>query len=223
MHRFLEKKAISLYEPVLAPLLRGLRQEVLALAHISTAQQKAPHDTFPTHILLDCCCGAGGFLRLATEKKTQSFENIQSTAFIGLDMHPLMLNEAQKNAPQAHLLRANALHIPLQTQSVTVATLCMALHTMPLTVGQGVVHELLRVAKKVIIADYCLAERNITVPSTCLARGVEWLIGGEHYANYKIFMEQGGLEGFLYNQGLSPLERRSTLGGAGQVVILRKY
>ncbi len=213
MRKFLEKKSIALYEPLLSPLLSGLRKKVLThvYKHVDIyAQQKAHTPIF----FLDCCCGAGGLLRLATHHHTQNI------SFMGLDAHALMLQEARKNASKSFFLQANAVHIPLTTQSVHIATLCMALHTMPLEIRQGVIHELLRVAKKVIVADYCLAERNIHLPSAFLAHAVERLIGGEHYAQYKHFMQQGALEGFLYTQGLQSQERYSVLGGAGQVSIM---
>ncbi len=209
MRKFLEKKSVALYEPLLSPLLSGLRKEVLT--HVYKQALQEPHTPV---FCLDCCCGAGGLLRLVAQQYTQNM------TCIGLDTNAFMLQEARKNASESFFLQANAVHIPLATQSVHVATLCMSLHTMPLEIRQGVMRELLRVAKKVIVADYCLAERNIHLPSAFLAHVVERLIGGEHYAQYKNFMQQGALEGFLYTQGLCPQERYTVLGGAGQVSIV---
>ncbi len=225
MNIFIKQKLVSLYEPLLGPILQGLRQEVCALIEDTVLnEQKCDALSLPYTSILDCCCGAGGFLRILQ----QNIVRRHNTFCFGLDINPYMLHEAQKQQqkkeamgkPCSYLIQGDALQLPLSTQSITVATLCMALHTLPAEQGKKLLQELLRVASFVIIADYCLAERNLHLPSACLAHGVEYLVGGEHYASYKIFMAGGALEGFCHTQGLIPLQRRSTLGGAGQILLL---
>ncbi len=225
MRTFIEQRAASLYEPLLGPILRGLRQEVYDVIydHVLKDQVADVSSLRPVRIL-DCCCGAGGFLDFLQHKSKQ----LNHVFCFGLDLSPAMLHAAQKRLHKSHqsaeqkhyIIQGDALQLPLATQSVTVATLCMALHTLPVEQGRKLIQELLRVASNVIVADYCLAERNLHVPSTWLAHGVECLVGGEHYATYKEFMGGGALEGFCHTEGLIPQARRFTLGGAGQVVLL---
>ncbi len=210
----LPSTAVALYEPFLGRLLQGLRREVCAmLPYVSSClvEPKRPS------VLLDCCCGAGGFLRMAHETHGNTWQ------FMGLDSSQAMIHEAQQRVPQALCVQGDGVHLPFATQSIDVATVCMAVHTMPAAQGAALVQELLRVARFVIVADYALAERNIHVPSAYLAHAVEALVGGEHYACYKKFMQGGALEGFLYTQGLSPLKRASCLGGAGLVSLLQGH
>ncbi len=96
----------------------------------------------------------------------------------------------------------------------------MALHAMPLDVAMACVRELYRVSERVIIADYCLAERNLYTLASLTAHAVECMVGGEHYKNYKDFIRLGALEGFLRHMGYGIHTRRTVLGGAGQVVLL---
>ncbi len=215
MRHFLENTAINLYEPVLGPVLHGLRRQIgvslqeRILPSLEQQQRSRPW------VLLDCCCGAGGLLKMLAAQ--------ENMFLMGLDKDIRMLNVAQRYASRAFLIQGDGMQLPFGTGSVQVATLCMAVHTLPLQVAQALVQELLRVASYVFIADYCLAERNIHMPAAWLAHGVEFFVGGEHYACYKNFMRLGALEGFLYAEGHEPLLRRSVLGGAGQLVMLQGH
>ncbi len=202
MHFLQSLHFAKFYESVIGRLLKGLRLEVLQMTESLGEQQK----------ILDCCCGCGGLL----------YTFLQSNKYCctGLDNCPHMLAECKKNAQAAQLFLGDARYLPFAEQSFDVATLCMALHAMPLTDAKQVMQELQRVAKYIIVADYCLPERNIALPANMLAYGIEALVGGDHYSCYKEFQKQGGLEGFLYGMGISPLERRMTLCGAGMVVLI---
>ncbi len=187
--------AARLYEPLLGSILKPLRQEVLKLACISKDD-----------MLLDCCCGAGGFLKCHI--------NNSGNVPIGIDISLSMLMQAKKNAPSAKLFCADASKLPFASKSMDVASVCMALHAMPLHVAKACLEELCRVAKRVIIADYCLTERNLYFLATSFAHTVEFLVGGEHYKCYKEFMRIGGIEGFLRQMNLEPSTRQMALGGS---------
>ncbi len=198
----LSKLGVALYEPIIGSLLASLRTEVVRTAMDLNA-----------HTIFDCCCGAGGLLNIYSK---HNFTN-----YIGLDKNPHMLNKCREIALNAHLVYGDACRLPFTAQSIDVSSICMALHTMPYEVALQAMQELCRVSKYCIVADYCLAERNIAIPSALLAHAVEALVGGEHYKCYKKFQNNGGLEGFFYKLGISPILRRSTLGGAGLIAVLK--
>ncbi len=146
---------------------------------------------------------------------------------VGLDMDAHMLQRTKNLLPHIVSIQGDASHIPFMSQTFHVSTLCMAAHTMPIIMAKKVVRELLRVSQRVIIADYCLGERNIFIPGVYMAHGVEWLVGGEHYKNYKKFMRNGALQGFvhefekeyveLFSKSLRTTWHATVLGGAGLV------
>ncbi len=208
--------AAKLYEPLLGSLLKGLRQDVWSL--VGQHMEAACEEQMPQapRSLLDCCSGAGGFLQLGVQQNRLPYATL-----LGLDACFPMVQAAQKRAEQALWIQGDALALPLATKSVSLSTLCMALHTLQEDKQLAIVKELLRVSHRVIVADYCLAQRNISVPAAWLAHGIEFCVGGEHYACYKAFMRRGGLDGFLYAHGLAPVQRCLTLGGAGLVVVLQ--
>ncbi len=189
----------SFYEPILGPVLKSLRKEVIKLANLSEQD-----------IFLDCCCGAGGLLALQSN----------SAYALGVDISMKMLSEAPKNANYAKIICANAAYLPFADKSVDVSSVCLALHAMPQKIATLCVNELCRVSKRVIIADYCLTERNIYYPANFLAHAVEFMVGGEHYKCYKNFMRLGAVEGFLHQMGKEPQNRRMSLGGAALIVDL---
>ncbi len=199
---FFDKIIPHLYEPIIGVLLRDLRKKVIDIVLNSDEN----------HLLLDCCAGAGGLLGMYLQHTQKHC--------IALDKSALMLEKCKKNAPYADIILSDAGRLPFATQSIDVASICMALHTMPQKNAMQSLEELCRVAKNVIIADYCLADRNLALPAATLAHAIEALIGGEHYACYKAFQKQGGLDGLLYHMGISPTLRQGALGGAGSVVVL---
>ncbi len=201
------------YEPLLGSLLKNMRQEVCSL-------MQELCNTSLSHALVtyvDCCCGAGGLIDSVHKKKLSTSYQIK---VIGVDYSIAMLNRAKKDFSQTPWVQGNVLQLPFATQSIDIVTICMALHTMDKEQAKHIMHELSRVAKNVIIADYCLAERNISLPATFLAHGIEALLGGEHYKNYKIFMKNGAIEGLLQRCQQTARARRSVFGGAGSVILL---
>ncbi len=201
-----------LYEPVLGSLLGSLRRCVVSLA---LSLRPPLHEG-----VLDCCCGAGGLLLMLNN--SMSSVSKKRALCIGIDLSPAMLRQAKKRTASTptSLVRCDGSKLPFADKSFGLVTLCMALHTVPYDVALRMTQESRRVAQHVIIADYCLVERNIYAPAAVLATSLEMLAGGSHYRNYKVFMQRGGLEGFLYKAGWSVRQRHTVLGGVGRVVLL---
>lgn len=194
----LEETAARLYEPLLQGVLRPLREAVAALC--------------PTEgRVLDCCCGPGGLARMLQGVGRQ---------VTGVDLSAAMLAEARRRSPGVNFLQADAASLPFAAGDYDAAAVCMALHALAPDTAAGVLRELARVSRLVIVADYCLPERNLWVPAVFMAHGVERLVGGEHYRHYRQYMAGGALEGLLLREGLRPVRRISVLGGAGTVAAM---
>ncbi len=214
--------AIMAYEPLLGALLKSARNEILQ----SMLALRDGYDFSEDFAFLDCCCGPAGFLH-GVEHLCKG-----QAKLVGVDVDMAMLREARKQCPSNSSLSfmcANATSLPFKDASFHVAAVSMALHAMPYEVAQKSLVELCRVAKHVLVVDYCLSERNIFIPAVLVGRGIEWLVGGEHYACYKHFMHNGGLEGLCYaltqkvNTIFTVKRRRHTLGGAGLLLELESH
>lgn len=206
------------YDACVEPILGSTRSRVARLCHELGARR-----------VVDICCGTG--------KQMEKFYELGMDAY-GVDMSHGMLEVArmtaqkaihsqgqgqgQKQTPKFTVLHADATRMPFVDASFDIATVSLALHEMPLAHAQALVLEALRVAKSLLILDYCMAERNIEVPATSLAFVVERLVGGEHYQNYKKFMHQGAVEGLITRLGLSRIMRQKVWAGAGVMEVVQR-
>ncbi|MEG2173037.1 MAG: class I SAM-dependent methyltransferase [Desulfovibrionaceae bacterium] len=197
------------YEPVLGKLLAGMRAQVLALCR-----------QFGAHRVLDLCCGPAGLSRL-----------LQGNGLhvCALDLSWPMLRQARHTltgGPQTlGLVQGDATRLPFSGRASApdfdIAVLALALHSLSPAQGHCVVREALRVARYCIIADFSLAERNLDMPAVAMAHGAEWLVGGEHYAQYRTFMAAGGIEGFARATGRTLCARCRSMGGAASLIVLQ--
>ncbi len=190
----------AMYEPLLGFLLAPMRKTIAAMLRESGCRS-----------VLDLCCGPGGlgcFLRQA------GFWGV------GLDHDPNMLAQAVKNNPHNAFIRGDAGVLPFASQTFDAAVIALALHEMPLSTAEAALGEALRVSRRVIVAEYRLAERNLDLPGRLAATVVERLVGGEHWRNYKIFMQNGGIEGLLYRGPGAIILRRNALAGAAAVIMI---
>lgn len=143
---------------------------------------------------------------MARLKKERGASMNAGSAGQGVDMNA---------APEFVLGRAEA--TPFADKSFELAVLSLTLHetSAPST---ALVEEAARIADKVLILDYRLAERNLELPATFLAHVPEFLAGGEHYANFRKYMHEGALQGLLHRVrktlGLHCPREWSCLGGA---------
>lgn len=210
------------YDACVEPFLGSTRSRVARLCHEQGARR-----------VLDICCGTG--------KQMEKFYELGMDAY-GVDMSHGMLQvvrktakkvaynqtkgqaegQCQKQAPAFTVLHADATRMPFSDASFDMATVSLALHEMPLAHAEALVLEALRVAKSLLILDYCMAERNIEVPATSLAFVVERLVGGEHYQNYRTFMRQGAVEGLITRLGLRRIMRHKVWAGAGVIEVVQK-
>lgn len=212
MSAWTERPAARLYEPLLGRALSGLRARVLECCALSAtlADGRSP-DYSRSPRVLDCCCGPGGLSRLLRDR---------GMAVTGVDLSLPMLEVARRRVPDATFLHVDARALPFAAGAYEAAVISLALHAMDAATADVVLSELLRVARVVVIADFCLAERNLEVPAVAVLRAVEWLVGGEHYRNSRRFMEWGGLEGLIHRRGLSVLRRAHALGGGVTVAVV---
>lgn len=216
--------AARCYEPLLGRVLASLRVQAAqcCAAEGGTPEADAGEGrtgrTGRRGRALDVCCGPGG-LRPYLEQR--------GFTVAGVDMDAPMLREARRRQRAESGCRADALWVQADARSLPfadgcfdVAVVCLALHAMPWDSATAVLAHMRRVARRVVIADYCLPERNMALPGCRVAFAVERLVGGEHYRCYREFMRRGGLEGLLHSEGVSVARREYALGGAAMITLL---
>jgi len=148
--------------------------------------------------IFDACCGTG---QLAFKLSSKSKE------VVGIDLSPKMISHANKQkqrrkATNVTFVFGDVTEIlkTFESKSFDYGTISMALHEMPKIFRAPMIKEMARVAKEVIIADY--ASDMPVNRSGVRNRILEFMAGGEHFANFRDFRHNGGLINLIQDADL---------------------
>jgi SAM-dependent methyltransferase len=188
-----------IYRNLIDPLIKGLHQEVGA--HINNSDN-----------VFDIACGPGSLSMLVAGK---------ARSVTGIDIDNKMISSARVTASRRGLNNVNFLECSASDLSgyidkaFDVAVISLAVHQFKADIAIQILKEMKRVASRIIIADY-----NYPMPcglSKWFAWSIEWLAGGDHYRNFRIFMKKGGLEFFTERAGLKLV--KAVVRGKGVLVV----
>ena len=190
-----------LYQTIIDPILSRLHSSVI-------------DNIDPSDKVLDIACGTGA-LSLAIAGKAKHVT--------GIDLSPEMIITAQrtahrKGADNTLFELRNATDLSCYADNAfEVAVTSMAVHQFDAALAVKILAEMNRIASKVIIVDY-----NHHIPKglpRSTAWGMEFLAGGEHYRNFRVFMQRGGVHYFAREAGMKIASER--VRGSGVFVVVR--
>jgi len=154
---------------------------------------------------VDVCCGSGGL----TFQLARRCERV-----VGVDLSEKMIARAEALRGQRGVAHV-AFHVGdaarmemLEDGELDVATVCMGLHEMPPDVRERVLPEMLRVARRVVVADFA-----VPMPvnrSGVRNRVIEFLGGPDHFSGFLHYYRHGGLPPMLEAAG-ARIETQRTL------------
>jgi ubiquinone/menaquinone biosynthesis C-methylase UbiE len=173
-----------IYRIFIDPLISGLRKSVVE--HID-----------PSHRVIDVACGTGA-LSLAMAEKARHVT--------GIDLSEDMIITAQRTAQ-----RRGATNVSFRLHDASdlsryrdgefdLAVTSMAIHQFETQLAIKILAEMKRISGRVIIADY-----NQNMPaglSRRIAWGIERMAGGDHYRNFRVYMQNGGAGWFVKQAGM---------------------
>jgi SAM-dependent methyltransferase len=173
-----------IYRIFIDPLISGLRKSVAV--HVD-----------PSHRVIDVACGTGA-LSLAMAEKAMHVT--------GIDLSEDMMITAQRTAQ-----RRGATNVSFELHDASdlsryrdgefdLAVTSMAIHQFEAELSIRILDEMKRISHSVIIADY-----NHNMPeglSKRIAWGIERMAGGDHYRNFRIYMQNGGAPWFVKQAGM---------------------
>lgn len=184
-----------LYQVTVDPLISRLHASVLPLIE-------------PWHRVLDVACGTGT-LSLSIAKRAKHVTGID----LSEDMIITAQRAARKTGAENTLfeLRDASDLSNYRDKEFDVSVTSMAVHQFQADLAVKILKEMKRISGTVVIVDY-----NSLMPkglSGSAARSIERLAGGEHYRNFKAFMEKGGIRYFAAEAGLTL--KSETVRGSG--------
>lgn len=174
-----------LYQVTVDPLISKLHASVLPLIE-------------PSQRVLDVACGTGT-LSLSIAKRAKHVTGID----LSEDMIITAQRAARKTGAENTLfeLRDASDLSNYRDKEFDVSVTSMAVHQFQADLAVKILKEMKRISGTVVIVDY-----NSLMPkglSGSAARSIEGLAGGEHYRNFKAFMEKGGIRYFAAEAGLT--------------------
>ncbi len=173
-----------LYQLFIDPLLSSVRRSVASLIQ-------------PGENVIDIACGTGAL----------SVEMARKGGHVtGIDLSEDMILTAQNTAAKRKISnilfeQADATDLSrFNTSSFDAAVTSMSMHQFDRVVAVKVLTEMGRVARRIIIADYNCP--LVPGAAATLACTIEFLAGGDHYRNFRIYMKHGGVKSLANEAGL---------------------
>jgi len=174
-----------LYQLLIDPLISGLRTSVAV--HVG-----------PSDRVIDVACGTGALTMAMAGRAAH---------VTGIDLSEDMIITARRTAARRGITNVTlALHDASDLSCYAdnefdVAVASMAMHQFEAGLAVKILAEMDRIARRVIIADYnCPMRRNLPAAS---AWSIEYMAADDHYRNFSIYMQNGGMPWLAGRAGLN--------------------
>lgn len=195
----------GIYDLLLAPFLRGMRNRVIEISK-----------SLKPETILDLCCGTGNQLKLLSKAGLKNLT--------GIDLSEEMLYIAKKGTHAPECLLRDALETGLADNSLDLAMISLALHEKTFEQASSVLteaHRILKPGAVIIVSDYT-ADKSAPVYASAIIRFIEYIVGGEHFINYKDYLRRGGLPGLCDIRKYKIIDRYPAAAGGISVEVWEK-
>ena len=174
------KSSANFYDPLLYVFIQPLRKAVLN--ELLEYKDKA---------ILDLCCGTGNQLKLLAK---HGFSNLHC-----LDLSEDMLRVAKKGDYPLKIYHQDATETGLDDAAFDVVMLSFAVHEKDRETQERMLDEAHRLLKKdgiILVVDFIFDDKTQNLGRWGI-RSIEKMAGGEHYANFKKYIQNNGLASLM--------------------------
>ena len=174
------KFSATIYDPVLYFALNPIRLAVLK--ELLQYKDKS---------ILDLCCGTGNQLKLLSKN---GFSNLHC-----LDLSEAMLRVAQQGNYPIKIYHQDAAKTNFEDAVFDVVMLSFAVHEKDRETQESMLDEAYRLLKEdafILIVDFVFDEKTKKMGSLGI-RLIEKMAGGEHYSNFKKYIQNNGLASLM--------------------------
>ena len=138
-------------------------------------------------VILDLCCGTGNQIKLLSK---HGFRNLYC-----LDISDSMLEIAKRSNSSIKIYNENAIKTSFNNASFDVVIISFAIHEKDRNTQQALIDEAYRIIKKdgfMLVVDYVFDNKTTKFGRTVI-NIIERIAGGEHYINFKSYIQNDGL------------------------------
>ena len=193
------------YNPIVEPWLRSIKEQIVQECLRLNLSR-----------VLDVGCGTGTLVGMLRK------EGIRA---VGLDPSPGMLRVSRGNSQGSFaLVRGRGERLPFSSGSFQGAIFSMVIHENPPSRRRELLEDALRVLDPrgtLFILDYHKPSTASGQAARMIEYLVEWVVGGEHFRNYRQFMEEGALSGFLAHIPKERIHWQSAFHGSMSIACYR--
>ena len=193
------------YNPIVEPWLRSIKERIVQeCLRLSLSR------------VLDVGSGTGTLVGMLQK------EGIRA---VGLDPSPGMLQVSRGNSEGSFaLVRSRGERLPFSSGSFQGVVFSMVIHENPPSRRRELLEDALRVLDPrgtLFILDYHRPSTVSGQAARMIEYLVEWVVGGEHFRNYRQFMEEGALSGFLAHIPKERIHWQSAFHGSMSIACYR--
>lgn len=166
--------------------------------------------------ILDLCCGTGSQFKLLLK---HGFKNLYC-----LDISDSMLEIAKRSDSSIKIYNEDATKTSFDDASFDVVIISFAIHEKDRNTQQALINEAYRIIKKdglMLVVDYVFDDKT-TKFSRILISIIERIAGGEHYRNFKNYIQNKGLSSLIKKDKFKLIKYNRMSYGAVTISIYHK-
>ena len=167
-------------------------------------------------VILDLCCGTGNQLNLLSK---HGFRNLHC-----LDISDSMLEIAKRSNSSIKIYNEDAIKTSFDDASFDVVIISFAIHEKDRNTQQALINEAYRIIKKdgfMLVVDYVF-DNKTTKFGRIIISIIERIAGGEHYINFKSYIQNKGLLSLIKKDKFKLMKCNRTSFGAVTISIYHK-
>lgn len=167
-------------------------------------------------VILDLCCGTGNQLNLLSK---HGFRNLHC-----LDISDSMLEIAQRGNSSIKIYNEDAIKTNFNNASFDVVIISFAIHEKNRNTQQALINEAHRIIKKdgfMLVVDYVFDNKTTKLGRIAI-NIIEGIAGGEHYINFKNYIQNDGLLSLIEKDKFKLIKYNRMSFGAVTISIYQK-
>ena len=167
-------------------------------------------------VILDLCCGTGNQLNLLSK---HGFRNLHC-----LDISDSMLEIAKRSNSSIKIYNEDAIKTSFNNASFDVVIISFAIHEKNRNTQQALINEAYRIIKKdgfMLVVDYVFDNKTTKLGRIAI-NIIEGIAGGEHYINFKNYIQNDGLLSLIEKDKFKLIKYNRMSFGAVTISIYQK-